>query len=89
MDPKDDDLVSLKVIAAELSTTPKALRRLARAGEFPQILKVTSKHFMVSQHAYECWKIERWISRRNGGGAIVTDVPTPTRRKRNRAAAVK
>lgn len=83
----DGEFVSLRAVAAELCTTPAHLRRMARAGDFPPLLRVTRKHYVVGREAFAAWKAGRWTTEATARAAIVAEAVRGgvTNRRRRRA----
>jgi len=54
------ELVELASVAAELKIARAKLRAMSLRGEFPALLKVTQKHYLVNRAEVEAWKSNRW-----------------------------
>lgn len=63
----------LRVVAGELSIAERKLRKMSLRGEFPSLLKVTCKHYLVRRADYESWKAGRWTSEIAVRAAMVVD----------------
>lgn len=83
----DGEFVPLRAVAAELCTTPAHLRRMALAGDFPALLRVSRKHYVVRRHEVDAWKAGRWTTEATARAAIVAEAVRGgvTNRRRRRA----
>lgn len=80
------ELLPLQAAAAELHVKPQLLRRMARRGQFPELLRVTQKHCLVRRADFEAWKAGRWTRAEETRAALVAEVVRGERHPRNRRA---
>lgn len=79
------EMVPLRAVAAELHIEPAKLRRMARQGAFPPLLRVTQKHYLVARAQVDEWKAGRWTTSEATRAAIIVDAvrgPVVNRRRK-------
>lgn len=55
-----EDLVPLKAVAEELGVSQQQLKDQAKRDEFPELLRVHSRHYLVRAQDFADWKAGRW-----------------------------
>lgn len=86
---RPEDLLPFAVVCAELHPTPAKLRRMARRGQFPPLLRVTTRHQLVRRADLEAWKAGRWTVAEQVRAASVVEAVlggVVNRRRRSRTA---
>ena len=69
----DSELVPLRAVAAQLHVDPARLRRMSLAGEFPALLRITRKHYLVRRAELEAWQAGRWTTESAARAALVAE----------------
>lgn len=67
------EFLPLTEVAAALHASPQKLLRMARRGDFPALLRVTTKHYLVRRDDLEAWKAGRWTSTDEVRAALVLE----------------
>ncbi|MFN6192961.1 MAG: hypothetical protein ACK53T_06645 [Planctomycetota bacterium] len=67
------EFVPLVQVAAELHTTPAQLRRRSLAGDFPPLLRVSAKHYLLRRVDLQAWQAGRWTTEAAARAAIVAE----------------
>ena len=59
-DWKLGETISATEVAQELQLSVAELRKMAERGEFPQMLQVTTRRFLIRKQEYLDWREDRW-----------------------------
>jgi hypothetical protein len=77
----ESEFMPLAAAAADLHLTLKHLRRLATKGQFPQLLKVTAKHYLVRRVDFDQWKASRFTKSISTAAAVQAEAPKAVNRR--------
>jgi len=54
------DLMDACEAAADILVSLRKLRSMAEAGNYPELLKISSREYRVRREDHEAWKAKRW-----------------------------